>query len=170
MKSLFLSFKGRIGRKSYIIALAALALFVVSGSTILRILENNMAGFYLSLIYLTLFFWMLYAIYGKRLHDVGRSLWALSGMIFLTILIAIAVMLIYGGADYFNEFAKYDRKEDIDPAKIEQLQTEYQTRLKEGNGILGGMLWGIWIVFSLALATLRSQPKDNQYGPAPVPE
>jgi hypothetical protein len=79
-------------------------------------------------------------------------------------------MLTFGGAEYFNEFAQYDRKDDIDPEEIRRLQAAYQERLSESTGLLGYILWGVWIAFTAWLALAKSDPNDNIYGPAPTNE
>jgi len=98
---------------------------------------------------------------------MGRSFWALTGMLTLTVLIMIAIMMAYGGAEYFTEFAQYDRKEDIDPAEIERIKTAYQDRLSEGNNVLKLSLYGVWIAFTACLGLSKSDAETNEYG-APV--
>ena len=116
MMKLLLSPFGRIDRKAFWIAFVIYAVFVGLSQFGLDKISQTLAGFFLSLLFIFLFFLMLYAIYGKRLHDLGRSVWPLTAMIAGTFLGVIVVMMIYGGAEYFTEFAQYDRKEDIDPA------------------------------------------------------
>jgi len=167
MIKLFLSPKGRMGRRNFAIGIAGFIAFVVVMQFILSKIGTTIAGFFLSLIYIVLVFQILYSVYGKRLHDMGRSFWALTGMLTLTVLIMIAIMMAYGGAEYFTEFAQYDRKEDIDPAEIDRIKTAYQDRLSEGNNVLKLSLYGVWIAFTAWLGLSKSDVEANEYG-APV--
>ncbi len=164
MIKLFLSPAGRMGRRNFWIGVIGFIVFVVVMKTILRFMGPTLFQFFLSLIYIVLVFQILYSVYGKRLHDVGRSFWALTGMITLTILIVIAVMLAFGGAEYFTEFAQYDRKEDIDPAEIERIKTGYQDKLANAGQVMQPALYGIWAMFSLWLGLAKPEPSANKYG------
>ncbi|WP_233345497.1 DUF805 domain-containing protein [Litorimonas taeanensis] len=165
MIKLFLNPVGRMGRRDFWIGFSGFVVFVFVMQIILDRLSDSLVGFFLSLIYLVLVFQILYSVYGKRLHDMGRSLWFLTGMIALTLILVIVVMMMFGGAEYFSEFAQYDRKEDIDPAEIERIQTAYQNRLQQGTLPLKYLLYGLWAAFTLWLGLSKPQAKDNQYGP-----
>lgn len=156
MLKLFLSPRGMIGRKEFWIGFIGFAVFVTLAQFGLNRISHTMAGFYLSLVFIVLFFQTLYAIYGKRLRDMGRSFWPITGMITLTVVIAIVILMIYGGAEYFAEFSKYDRKADIDPAEIKRLQENYQSRLGAATPVLGTLLWGLWGAFTLWLGLSKS--------------
>jgi len=164
MIKLFLSPKGRMGRRDFCIGVIGFIVFVAVMQFILSKIGTTLPGFFLSLIYIVLVFQILYSVYGKRLHDIGRSFWALTGMLTLTVLIIIAIMMAFGGAEYFTEFAQYNRKEDIDPVEIERIKSAYQTRLSEGNNILKLSLYGIWLAFTAWLALSTSQSDANEYG------
>lgn len=166
MIKLFLSPAGRLARKPFWLGLIGFAVFVTLAQFGLDAIADTLFGFFLSLAFLVLFFQILYSLYGKRLHDFGKSFWPLTGMITLTVLIALAVLMIYGGSEYFSEFAKYDRKADIDPAEIDRLQANYQARLAEGAKVLGPLLWGIWALFTLWAGLMKPDPKANKYGAA----
>jgi len=166
MIKLFLSPAGRMGRRNFWIGVVGFILFVVAMQTILRLMAPTLFQFFLSLIYIVLVFQILYSVYGKRLHDIGRSFWALTGMITLTILIVMAVMLTFGGAEYFTEFAQYDRKEDIDPAEIERIKSAYQIKLANAGQVMQPALYGIWAIFTLWLGLSKPDASANKYGPA----
>lgn len=166
MIKLFLSPAGRMGRRNFWIGVVGFILFVVAMQTILRLMAPTLFQFFLSLIYIVLVFQILYSVYGKRLHDIGRSFWALTGMITLTILIVMAVMLTFGGAEYFTEFAQYDRKEDIDPAEIERIKSAYQIKLANAGQVMQPALYGIWAIFTLWLGLSKPNISTNKYGPA----
>lgn len=165
MIKLFLSPAGRMGRRNFWIGVVGFVLFVVVMQFILRAMGLTLSQFFLSLVYMVLVFLILYSVYGKRLHDMGRSFWALTGMITLTILIVIGVMLAFGGAEYFTEFAQYDRKEDINPVEIERIKTAYQARLANAGNIMQPLIYGLWAAFTLWLGMAKPQEGPNEYGP-----
>lgn len=164
MIKLFLSPAGRMDRRDFWIGIAGFIVFVLVMQFIMAKIATTLAGFFLSLIYIVLVFQILYSVYGKRLHDMGRSFWFLTGMLTLTLILAIVVMMTFGGAEYFSEFAQYDRKEDIDSAEIERIKTNYQNRLAEGTLPLKLSLYGVWAAFTLWLGLAKADPNENQYG------
>jgi len=124
-----------------------------------------MAAFWLSLPFPFLVLHMTYSVYGKRLHDMGRSFWPVTAFIAGLIAIAIIVMMTFGGAEYFAGFAEYGRDNPPPPELAEQLQTEYQARLAEGSGWLNGSMCSLIGVFSLWLTIGKPDPNQNRYGP-----
>ena len=164
MIKLFLSPVGRMGRRDFWIGFFGFVVFVMVMQFILSKIGTTLPGFFLSLIYIVLVFQIMFSVYGKRLHDMGRSFWALTGMVTLTVLIIIGVMLAFGGAEYFTEFAQYDRKDDIDPAEIERIKTAYQARLSEGDWVLRGTLYGVWALFTAWVGLSKPDPSRNSYG------
>ena len=107
---------------------------------------------------------MTYCVYGKRLHDMGRSFWPLTGMIVLLIFVAIVVMLAFGGTEYFSEFSQYDRKEDINPEEIERIKNAYQKNLSEGNATVYNVMASIIFIFTLWCGISKSDSNINSYG------
>jgi len=164
MIKLFLSPAGRMGRRDFWIGIIGFVVFVLAMQFIMNKIATTLAGFFLSLVYIVLVFQILYSVYGKRLHDLSRSFWLLTGMLTLTLIMAIVAMMMFGGAEYFSEFAQYDRKEDIDPAEIERIKTNYQDRLAEGTLPLKVSLYGVWAAFTLWLGFAKPDPNTNQYG------
>jgi len=140
------------------------SLLVVLFNFALQRLRTSTLAFLISLPFPFLVLHMAYCVYGKRLHDMGRSFWPLTGMITSLILVAIIVMLAFGGSEYFSEFAQYDRKEDIDPAEIERIKSAYQERLSQGNATVSNVMIGIIAVFTLWCGLSKSDPKTNNYG------
>ncbi len=141
------------------------SLLVVLFNFALQRLGNSTSAFLISLPFPFLVLHMAYCVYGKRLHDMGRSFWPLTGMIVSLIMVAIIVMLTFGGSEYFSEFAQYDRKEDIDPAEIERIKTAYQERLSQGNATVSNLMMGIIAAFTLWCGLSKSEPQANKYGP-----
>lgn len=128
-------------------------------------LGNSTTAFLISLPFPFLVLHMAYCVYGKRLHDMGRSFWPLTAMIVSLIMVAIIVMLSFGGSEYFAEFAQYDRKEDIDPEEIERIKTAYQARLSQGNATVSNVIIAIITAFTLWCGIWKSDPNTNNYGP-----
>ncbi|MEP3654730.1 MAG: DUF805 domain-containing protein [Litorimonas sp.] len=164
LKLLF-SPSGRIGRRDYLIGLVLFCVITILFNLTLKSLGNSMAAFWLSLPFPFLVLHMTYSVYGKRLHDMGRSFWPVTAFIAGLIAIAIIVMMTFGGAEYFAGFAEYGRDNPPPPELAEQLQTEYQARLAEGSGWLYGSMCSLIGVFSLWLTIGKPDPNQNRYGP-----
>jgi len=81
MYKLLLSPAGRIGRQRYWIGMAVFAVLVVVFNLGLKQLGGSTWAFLISLPFPFLVLHMAYSIYGKRLHDMGRSFWPLTAMI-----------------------------------------------------------------------------------------
>lgn len=163
---LLFSPSGRIGRRDYLIGLVLFCIITVLFNLTLKSLGSSMAAFWLSLPFPFIVLHMTYCVYGKRLHDMGRSFWPVTAFIVGLIAIAIIVMMSFGGAEYFSGFAEYGRDNPPPPDLAERLQTEYQARLAEGSGWLYGSMCGLIGAFSLWLALAKSQSGSNAYGPA----
>jgi len=161
---LLFSPSGRIGRQDYLIGLVAFFLITTLFNLTLKALGNSMAAFWVSLPFPFLVLHMMYSVYGKRLHDIGRSFWPVTGLIVALIVVAIIVMMTFGGAEYFSGFSEYGRENPPPPELAERLQTEYQTRLAEGAGWLYGSMCGLIAAFSLWLALAKSEANTNRYG------
>ena len=164
---LLLSPSGRIGRKDFWIGVVLLTALTILFNLILRKLGGgSILAFLISLPFPFLVLHMCYAVYGKRLHDMGRSFWPLTWMIVSLLLVLIVVMLSYGGSEYFSEFAQFERKSDIDPAVKEAIVARYQARLSEATGLLNGSMMAIIGGFTLWCGLSKSQAENNIYGPA----
>lgn len=166
MYKLLLSPAGRIGRQHFWIGMAIFAVLVVVFNWGLKQLGGSTWAFLMSLPFPFLVLHMAYSIYGKRLHDMGRSFWPLTAMIVSLIVVAIIVMLSFGGSDYFAEFSQYERKEDIDPAVRAAIQERYQARLAEGNGTVRAVMSAIIGGFTLWCGLSKPENGANKYGAA----
>ena len=162
---MLLSPSGRMGRKDFWVGMVIFSILVVLFNIALKSLGNSTPAFLMSLPFPFLVLHMAYCVYGKRLHDMGRSFWPLTGMIVSLIVVAIIVMLTFGGSEYFSEFAQYDRKEDIDPAEIERIKAAYQVRLSQGNATVHNIMIGIIAAFTLWCGLSKADPETNNYGP-----
>jgi len=161
---MLLSPSGRMGRKDFWIAMVIFAALVLLFNFALGRLGNSTPAFLMSLPFPFLVLHMTYCVYGKRLHDMDRSFWPLTGMIVSLIMVAIIVMLTFGGSEYFSEFAQYDRKEDIDPEEIERIKAAYQERLSQGNATVSNIMMAIIAVFTLWCGLSKPDSETNKYG------
>lgn len=91
-----------MGRKDFWVGLFILTLLSAVFNFALQKLGNTNTAFLISLPFPFLVLHMTYCVYGKRLHDMGRSFWPLTGMIVLLIFVAIIVMLAFGGHRVFQ--------------------------------------------------------------------
>lgn len=157
---------GRIAPKPFWAGFAGLIIFFIGMNFLMKQLTSGGAlEFWMGLIYFFLVFQIMYSIYGKRLHDMGRTFWPLTTCITATILISIGVMMSFGGAEYFSEFAQYDRKDIIDPARRDEITKTYESRLANGERILAPILSLLWVGFTLWVGFGKRDPKTNIYGP-----
>ena len=157
----------RIGRASFLAGVLMLVAAGLLATAILRWVGAGTAvGFWFYLAFLLLFPYMLYSVYGQRLHDIGRTVWPLTAALAASFLILIGVMLAYGGAEYFTAFSQFDRKEAIDPAVVDEIKTAYEAELANGgsrraktllSAVFGALT--LWLAFRPGTAT------DNKYGP-----
>lgn len=125
-----------------------------------------MTGFYIALFFPFLSLYMLYCVYGKRLHDTGRTVRPFFVMIILEIIAVIIVMLMFGGTEYVTEFSQFDRKEAIDPAVTQEIIQRYQAKIQANMPVIRPLLMGVPLLFTFWLGTVKSDPEANEYGPA----
>jgi uncharacterized membrane protein YhaH (DUF805 family) len=164
---LLLSPAGRIGRRDYVIGLVGLVVIFILYGLLLNALGGSMAGFFAVLAFPFVILQIAYSVYGKRLHDIGRTLWPLTGLICLLLLAMIVVMLVYGGADYFSAYAEYTRDNPPSPEVVERLNAEFKPRQEKGEPVLKFIISGLLIGFSLWLALAKPQAGANAYGEPP---
>jgi len=167
MRSLLFSPAGRIDRRTFWKAFVILAVLVLGGNALLRAMPIGVLKFLFALVFPFVIIQMTYSIYGKRLHDFGRSLWPVTGLLFGMFCMAIVMMLIFGGADYFSEFSQYSRNEDIDPEVIKAIQERYQDRLKQGRLPLNLVMWVMIGIFTIWTGLSKSDDRSNRYGSPP---
>jgi len=93
---LFLSPSGRIPRRSFIIAVAVFIVFVLAQKYSLVYMGNDLPRFFLEFGLFFLNLHIIMAVYGKRLHDLGRSFWPLVGLFALMAIVFLVLILRYG--------------------------------------------------------------------------
>ena len=163
---MLLSPAGRMGRKDFWVGMVIFAALVMLFNFVLGRLGNSTLAFLISLPFPFLVLHMAYCVYGKRLHDMGRSFWPLTGFIVLTFfIIPIIVMLSFGGSEMFSDFSQYGRKEEIDPTVRKDIQDTYQSDLKESLPYLPAIINAVIIAFTLWCGLSKTNPETNSYGP-----
>lgn len=164
MFKLLFSPAGRIGRRDYVIGLIGFAVIFTLYSLLINALGGSMGGFFGVLAFPFVILQVAYSVYGKRLHDIGRTLWPLTGLISLMLLAMIVVMLVYGGAEYFAAFSEYS-PDNPPPADVaERLNAELGPRQAEGASVLSLVILSLLSAFTLWLALAKSQQGENAYG------
>lgn len=158
IRQIFTSPEGRINRVTFLIAFAVAAAIIAAYNMGLRRLGyESLAGFFIALFFPFLAIYVLYCIYAKRLRDMGQSGRLFFLMIIVEIFAVIAVMLMFGGAEYFAEFSQYSRKETIDPEIISAITEKYQNRLTENHHIIRPLLLLVPLAFTAWVALTPSK-------------
>lgn len=166
MKHMFFSSAGRSARREFWFGMMGASVFILLFNALLRVLgPESMIAFFLALPFPFVAIFMLYCIFGKRLHDMGFTVRPFFIMMFLQLLAVIFVMLSFGGAEYFSEFSKFDRKDTIDPAIVQDIIGRYQDKIKANIYLINLLLMGIPALFTLWVGLSNSDPDDNRYGP-----
>ena len=108
--------------------------------------------------------WIGIAVYGKRLHDAGKTAWlhAIPWAINIAVTVVAGVMF---GAGAFQLILDASQNDEPSGASIAGL-------LAASGGALFVLLLGtlVWIGYTIWLGLLKSDPGANTYGPAPVIE
>ncbi len=164
MIRLFLSPAGRSTRREFWIGVAGFVAFCWLFSYVLNYLVTSMLGFWLTLILIVLFFQIMYGVYGKRLHDIGRSYWPLTGMIALIFCVGIAIMIYFGAGEMMAEYAQYDRKADIPQSEKDRITSTYQENMEGAENVYRYSIFGLWGAFTLWLGIAKPDPNENRYG------
>lgn len=164
MFKLLLSPRGRIGRRSYVIGLIGMVVITTIFNFVLGKISGSLAGFLISLPFPFVVLHMTYCVYGKRLHDIGRSFWPVTALLVALILIMIFIMLGFGGLEYFEAYQKHSNENTLTEEIGRGIQEKYQQELAPGLPWLYGTMSGLIGVFSLWLFLVKPDPKDNRYG------
>ena len=164
MFKLLLSPAGRIGRRDYLIGLIGLVVVFTLYGLLINALGGSMAGFFAVLAFPFVILQIAYSVYGKRLHDIGKTLWPLTGLICLMLLAMIVVMLTFGGAEYFAAVSEYSPDNPPPDDIAQKLNAEFDARQKEGETVLSIVIVSLLSAFTLWLALAKPEQKTNAYG------
>jgi len=161
---LLLSPSGRIGRRDYLIGLVGLVVIFTLYGLLINALGGSMVGLFAVFAFPFVILQVAYSVYGKRLHDIGRTLWPLTGLLAAILAAMIIVMLVYGGAEYFAAFSEYSRDNPAPAEVVERLNAEFKPRQQQGESVLSWTVVGLLSAFTLWLALAKPQAGTNQYG------
>lgn len=160
---------GRTDRKTFWISLALFALLIIGVREAL-LTQDTSSGIYFwgFLIWLFAFFMGVFAVYGKRLHDFGRSVLPIVALFAALIALLIVLIMVFGGADYFSAYSEYERKAVIDPAVRQAINDQYTARMSAAGPIVSLTTGGLMLVFTLWVGLTKGDQNDNRYGPPPA--
>ena len=145
---------GRIGQQPFWIGV----LIIVAGNIILPAIPFIGWIAWLALI------WVGIAVYGKRLHDAGKTAWLHAVPWAINIILTIIAFAVFGVG--LIQLA-------LDGAQNDQPSaTSIAGFAAAGGGALFMLLLGtlVWIAYTLWVGLLKADAGANQYGPAPVIE
>ncbi|WP_298918425.1 DUF805 domain-containing protein [uncultured Algimonas sp.] len=159
---------GRTGRRTFWVTLVAFAALV----SVFKwgLFQHDAGGavyFWGFLIWLTLLFCGLFAIYGKRLKDFGRSVLPIVTLLTAIVVVLIVIMLAYGGAEYFEAYSQYERKATIDPEIRRAINARYEARMAGAAPLITTSISALLIAFTLWVGLTPGDQDENRYGPPP---
>lgn len=161
---LIFSPSGRIGRRDYFIGLLGLVIIFTLYGLLINSLGGSMTGFFAVLSFPFIILQIVYSVYGKRLHDIGRTLWPVTALLCLIIAAMIIVMLVYGGADYFAAYSEYSRDNPPPEEIVERLNAEFKPRQEQGETVLSLIVISLLTSFTLWLGLAKGESGANRYG------
>lgn len=145
IQSLLLNANGRVAQQDYWVGV----LIIIAGNVIAGFVPLLGTLISLALIYVGI------CVYGKRLHDIGKSAWLHVVPWAVTLLLWGVGFMMVGGA-----ILSMILNDEADPLTI----------ISAGGGIL--MVMGIntlvWLGYTVWLGTARGEDGANEYGPAPA--
>lgn len=163
LKHILLHAPGRINQKQFFFGLAVFAVFYAVQIVIMGIVGTSLLGFFLALTCLCLNLYILYCLFGKRLHDTGRSVALFFGMLAAVIVLAIILQLQSGGLEYFDTImANPDRQDDV--AWMQQQHVIYQERLAASMPHVRWLLWLPPLLLTVFAGVKKGDESENRYG------
>jgi len=164
VKKLFLSPQGRIGRPDFLIGVGSLLALTMLALFSFTKLGPGLTTFYAFIASFFLFLHIAMCVYGKRLHDLGRSLWPFIGMLALLVVVLILVGLNFGGIEYFDTVMAHPEYAENE-AEMKKALKIYQDTLAKNLPKAGWMMAALPALFTLWLAVAKGGAEDNKYGP-----
>ena len=162
MKKLFLSPIGRIPRIPFLIGVSGLLAFSMLQKFILPLVGNSLVGFFLALALFFLNLHIILAVYGKRLHDLGRSIWPLIGLFALILIVWLIMILNFGGLEYFDTVMAHPEYAGNEE-EMHKVLVVYQENLAAGLPKAKWIIAALPMLFTLWLAIAPGQSGDNRY-------
>lgn len=159
---------GRTDRKTFWMTLAAFAALVVAFKA--GLFMHDTAGvfyFWGFLIWMTMLFCGMFAVYGKRLKDFGRSVLMVILLLTAILTVMMVIMLANGGAEYFEAYSQYERSATIDPEIRRAINARYEEQMAEAGKLVTGSISAMLIGFTLWVGLTPGDAGKNRYGPPP---
>jgi len=154
---------GRIGQKQFFFGLAIFVAFYAAQIFIMRAVGTSLPGFFIALTFLCVNLYMLYCLFGKRLHDIGRTVGLFFLMLAALIVLAIFLQLQSGGLEYFDTImANPDRQDDAE--WMREQHVIYQDRLAANMPYVRLMLWLPPFLLTVFVGLKKGDPRENLYG------
>lgn len=163
--TLLLSPRGRIDRLPFIVGIAGFLALTLCALFLFSKIDMGSATASVGLLSFFLFLHVAMCVYGKRLHDVGRTLWPWVVMIVLLIIMLIFIGLSFGGVEYFDTVMAHPEYAENE-AKMAEVLKVYQDTLDQHALQSRGLIAVVPVLFTLWLALAKGEPKENRYGPA----
>ena len=164
---LFFSPAGRISRIPFIIGIVGLFGFSMLQKFAFPVLGDGLfASFLLPMILFFVTFHIILCVIGKRLHDLGHTLWPLVGLIAIMIVISILVALRFGALEYINTIIAHPEYAGNEVAMKKELDI-YQAKIDANMPKVAPLMSIAPTIFTLWLALAPSKKEDNKYGPPP---
>ncbi|HFB55566.1 MAG TPA: DUF805 domain-containing protein [Hellea balneolensis] len=151
MLKLFLSPKGRLSRQPFALAVILWFMFYVLQGLWFKQTGTNSVNFFLAIVFLFLNLHIILCIYGKRLRDIGHSLWVLVGIMALMVIVSIFVMLNYGGLTYFDTLMQHPEIAENAEA-MQHVHEAYRQELSTHISQIRVIMAGIPVLFTVWLA------------------
>jgi len=160
---LFMSPRGRIGRQTFIFCFFAWLAFYVLQALWFSKTGNSQFNFFLALALLFVNLQIIFSIYGKRLHDIGRSVRPIIVVFILIVIGWIALMLNFGGLEYFDTV--YQNPEIVEnEEEMRKITESYQMGIADKLPQTRLILGLIPLIFTIWLMWRPGQKIANQYG------
>lgn len=131
---------------------------------------NDTAGvvyFWGFLIWMTMLFCGMFAVYGKRLKDFGRSVLMIILLITAILAVLMIIMLANGGAEYFEAYSQYERQATIDPDVRRAINARYEEQMAGAGTLVTATITAMLVGFTLWVGLTPGDDGDNRYGPPP---
>ncbi|MEE9273375.1 MAG: DUF805 domain-containing protein [Robiginitomaculum sp.] len=178
---LFFSPRGRITRIAFIVGVVGILAFYLTQKWIFLHLGSYLGtgmftDFFLPMLLFFITLHMILCIYGKRLHDMGKNLWPLTGVVFLSLSVLFFLGLHYGMLEYFETIHGFmnDPKLQDDPITLQNaikpVEEVYQNNLRNNMKTISALASILPVLFTAWLALWPGEKNDNIYGASPTGE
>ncbi len=156
---------GRSKRPAFWLGFVIIALSVLAHSFVITRIGNGLPAFWLGLVWLCFNIYMIYCLYGRRLHDMNLSVGPWFATIFVTLILVGVTYWGAGGGDYMSAIMA-DNSIVEDEERFRALTETYQQKLADNRGWAGIVNLIPAAGLTLLCAIKPSFSDDNKYGAA----